>query len=187
MGREIAWRANAGQTATHALSRLWATKDLHGMCSTGGQSLCGFEISAPSGDVGRAARPPITALESCLEQTVAHYCWGSRPPPPGQSWKSNDDVQKELQVAELEDELACMRLLYMARVARLAPPYVLAMLQTGAAATWRTAVVKDMERVSQLLSPKLDALGSPREMPARWEEFMKTWPRQWQSLVALFA
>ena len=49
------------------------------------------------------------------------------------------------------------------------------------------AVVKDMERISQLLSPKLDALGSPGEMPARWEESMKTWPRQWQTLVALFA
>ena len=36
-----------------------------------------------------------------------------------------------MQKAELEDELACMRLLYMARVARLAPPSVLAMLQTG--------------------------------------------------------
>ena len=78
---------------------------------------------------------------------VAH-----RPPPPRQSWKSNDEVQKELQVAELKDELACMRLLYMARAARLAPPYVLAMLQTmAAAAAWRRV---------QLLSPKLGALGS---------------------------
>ena len=36
---------------------------------------------------------------------------------------------------------------------------------------------------------KLDALGSPRarETPARWEEFVKSWPRQWQTLVALFA
>ena len=40
-------------------------------------------------------------------------------------------VQKELQVAELEDELVCMRLLYMARVARLAPFYVLAVLQAA--------------------------------------------------------
>ena len=70
---------------------------------------------------------------------VAH-----RPPPPGLGWKSNDVVQKELQVAELEDELACMRLLHMARAARLAPPCVLAMLQTEAAAAWRSAVVKDM-------------------------------------------
>ena len=68
-----------------------------------------------------------------------------RPPPPGQSWKSNGEVQKELQVAELEDELACMRLLCMARAARLAPPCVLAMLRTGAAAAWRSAVVEDME------------------------------------------
>ena len=70
---------------------------------------------------------------------MAHHCiiaGAYRPPSPGQSWKSNDEVQKELQVAELEDELACMRLLYMARAARLAPPYVLAMLQTGAAAAW---------------------------------------------------
>ena len=67
-----------------------------------------------------------------------------------------------------------------------APPYVLAMLQTGAAA-WRSAVVEDMECMFQLLSPKLDALGSPREAPARWEEFVKSWRRQWQTLVALFA
>ena len=144
--------------------------------------------AGPSGDVGRAAKPPITALESGLEQTVAHHCWGSSTAAPqDRSWKSSDDVQKELQVAELEDELACMRLLYMARVARWVPPYVLATLQTGAAAAWRSAVVKDMERMSQLLSPKLDSLGLPREMPARWEEFMKTWLRQWQTLVALFA
>ena len=44
-----------------------------------------------------------------------------------------------------------------------------------------------MECMFQLLSPKLDALGSPRETPARWEEFVKSWPRQWQTLVALFA
>ena len=95
-----------------------------------------------------------------------------RPPPPGQSWKSNDEVQKELQVAELEHELACMRLLYMAR---------------AAAAVWRSAVVGDIGCMFQLLSPKLDALGSPRETPVRWEEFVKCWPRQWQTLVALFA
>ena len=63
-------------------------------------------------------------------------------------------------------------------------PYVLAMLQTGAAAAWTSAMVECM---FQLLSPKLDALGSPRETPARWEEFVKSWPRQWQTLVALFA
>ena len=64
-------------------------------------------------------------------------------------------MQKELQVAELEDQLACMRLLYMARAARLAPPYVLAMLQTGVAAAWRSALVEDVECMFQLLSPKL--------------------------------
>ena len=48
-------------------------------------------------------------------------------------------------------------------------------------------MVADMEHMSQLLSPKLDALGSPRETPARWEEFMKSWPGQWQAFVALFA
>ena len=45
----------------------------------------------------------------------------------------------------------------------------------------------DMECMFQLFSPKLDALGSPRETPARWEEFVKSWPRQWQTLVSLFA
>ena len=75
----------------------------------------------------------------------------------------------------------------MARAARSAPPYVLAMLQTGAVAAWRSAVVEDMECMFQLLSPKLDALGSPRETPARWEEFVKSWPRKWQTLVAPFA
>ena len=44
-----------------------------------------------------------------------------------------------------------------------------------------------MECMFQLLSPKLDAMGSARETPARWEEFVKSWPRQWQTLVALFA
>ena len=48
----------------------------------------------------------------------------------------------------------------------------ISMLQTGAAAAWRSAVVEDMECMFQLLSPKLDALGSPHETPARWEEFV---------------
>ena len=47
--------------------------------------------------------------------------------------------------------------------------------------------VEDMECMFQLLSPKLDALGSPRETPARWEEFVKSWPATMQTLVALFA
>ena len=40
-------------------------------------------------------------------------------------------------------------------------------------------MVEDMECMFQLLSPMLDALGSPRETPGRWEEFVKSWPRQW--------
>ena len=68
-----------------------------------------------------------------------------RPPPQSQRWKSNEAVQKKLKVGKLEDELACTRLRYVARAARLAPPYVLAMLQSGAAATWRSTVLEDME------------------------------------------
>ena len=188
MGREIASRANAGQAATHALSR-WLL-----------------------GNEGLPRHVRVQVAQACVASRCLHQAgtwdelqgrqlqrlkvawsrpWrsiaGAHRPPPGQSWKSNDEVQKELQVAELEDELACMRLLYMARAARSAPPYALAMLQTGAAAAWRSAMVEDMECMFQLLLPKLDALGSPHEAPARWEEFGKSWPRQWQTLVALFA
>ena len=37
-----------------------------------------------------------------------------------------------------------------------------------------------------VLAPKLDELASPGEMPTRWEEFMKQWPGQWQSMVMRF-
>ena len=39
--------------------------------------MCGLEMSAPSGNVGRVARPPAAAFEGGLEQTLAHHCWGS--------------------------------------------------------------------------------------------------------------
>ena len=43
--------------------------------------------------------------------------------------------------------------------------------------------MEDMQCVYRLLAPKLDALGSPLETATRWEEFMKSWPGQWQSMV----
>ena len=77
-----------------------------------------------------------------------------RPLPPGQRWKSNAAVQKELQVGKLED----VRLRHVAKAARLA--FVLAVLQSGAAATWRSAVLEDMECMYWLYAPTLDELGS---------------------------
>ena len=89
-------------------------------------------------------------------------------------------------MGKLEDDLACLRLRYVARAARLAPPYVVAMLQPGAAATWRSGVLDDMESMYRQLAPKLDELGPPTETPARWEEFMKRWLGQWQLMVTRF-
>ena len=79
-----------------------------------------------------------------------------------------------------------MKLRYVARAARFAPPYVLAMLQSGAAATSRSAVLDDMECMYRVLAPKLDELGSSREMPTRWEDVTKQWPVQWRSMVTRF-
>ena len=85
----------ACQRRTHG--GFWQRRTATVCAGAGDQSLRGFEMSAPSGDVGRC-KAPVTALESGLEQTVA-----------GQSWKSHDDVQDELQVAELEDEFAMLQ------------------------------------------------------------------------------
>ena len=76
-----------------------------------------------------------------------------------------------------------MRLRYVAKAARFAPPYVLAVLQPGAAATWRSVVLEDVECMYRLLAPKLGELGFPRETPTRWEEFMKRWRGQRQLMV----
>ena len=161
----------------------WASTTRAG---SGGQSLRGYEVSAPSGYVGRSSGHPIAAVESRMEQTLPHHCGGGVARRPGQRWKSKEAVQKELQVGKLEDELACMGLLYVARAARLAPPYVVAMLQSGTA-TCRSAVLEDMECMYRPLAPKLDELGPPSETPTGWEEFTKRWPGQWQLMVTRFA
>ena len=93
-----------------------------------------------------------------------------RPPSPGQRWKSNEAVQRLFSEGCQASTVVCA-----------------GHAAVGAAATWRSAVVEDIECMYQLLAPRLDALGSPRETPARWEEFMKSWPEEWQSMITLFA
>ena len=96
MGREIASRANAGQAARGQRGAL-ATRPY-----PGGPGPRGHEVSAPGGDVGRSSGSPVAAAWSKPWRIIAG---AHRPPPPGQRWKSNEPVQKELKVGNLEDEL----------------------------------------------------------------------------------
>ena len=96
-----------------------------------------------------------------MMQNLAHHCRSALAAAPRSEMEVQRCGPEELQVGNLEDELAGVRLRYAARAARLAPPHVLAMLQSGAAATWRSALLDDMECMYRLLAPKLDELGSP--------------------------
>ena len=130
----------------------------------GSHNTCVFKWPSPVWPVGVCTK----RARGMLEQLKVAWPWriiagAHRPPPPSQRWKSNDAVQRELEVGNLEDELAGMRLRYVARAAMLAPPYVLVMLQS---VTWRSAVLDDMECMHRLLAPKLDELSSSRDAVA---------------------
>ena len=77
--------ANAGQATTHTLARrLLGNEGLPRHVRVQVANACvGFEMSAPSRNVGRIARPPAAAFEGGLEQTMAHHCWGPSAAAPG--------------------------------------------------------------------------------------------------------
>ena len=108
MGRETASRANAGQAATHALARrLLGNEGLPRhvrvqVAKACVASRCMHQAGTWDGLQGHQ----LQRLKVVRSRPWRIIAGAHRPPPPGQGWKSIEVVQKELQVAELEDELA---------------------------------------------------------------------------------
>ena len=91
-------------------------------------------------------------------------------------------MQKELKDGKLEDELACTRLPYVARAARLAPPHLLAMLQSGDDVKIRS-VGRHGEYASATCTQVRRAQATYRDGSAMGGR----WPGQWQLMVTRFA
>ena len=110
MGREIASRANAGQAATHELSRrLLGNEGLpqHVRVQVAKASVASRCLHQ-AGTWDALEGPQLQRLKVAWCRPWRIIAGAHRPPSPGQRWKSNDAVQKELQVGNLEDELAGM-------------------------------------------------------------------------------
>ena len=157
--------------ATHALSRPGGASSA---CSSpGGQGLRVDTMLASSRNGLRSPDFRFSTAERCIEQTLARQCLCSPATALGHRWKSNKAVHRELRVGKLEDEVACIRLRFVARSSRFAPPYVLPMLQSGRGGPGETCHRGRHGEPVFFWHPNLTSLGHPREAPTRWEDFTK--------------
>ena len=131
-GPEVAAPLNAGQAATHAFA--WRLFGNEGLLED--------------------ARVQACVSTRCLHQARS---WDTLPDPKMQ-WLSVASLLA-LTARRLQGRAGgptmrcsggCEQSRYVARAARLAPPYVVAILQSGAAALWRNAVLDGMERMRDL-------------------------------------
>ena len=83
------------------------------------------------------------------------------------------------------------RLRHAARLAVAASPPTRALLQSDGGKEWTEELAVALDIMRRMLTPRLDELpllhgvAAPEQAVAQWTFFMRSWPRQWKSLLKL--
>eukprot|EP00929_Paragymnodinium_shiwhaense_P058220 TRINITY_DN29152_c0_g3_i1.p1 TRINITY_DN29152_c0_g3~~TRINITY_DN29152_c0_g3_i1.p1 ORF type:complete len:580 (-),score=83.50 TRINITY_DN29152_c0_g3_i1:159-1898(-) len=97
---------------------------------------------------------------------------------------TDDQVMKIYKFMPLDALFKLRRLQLLRRVLTQAPPSTKALVQSNAKnpGSWADTVLSDLEWAWSS-SPKLLELGDPHHSTARWEDFIRRWPGQWQCIL----